>query len=157
MVSHGNLLLAFLSLFFAASAASAAAPPNRTLSSGATRLSFFTPRAGEFCLHSVHESYAYVGGTPDNPNVMDKEAGMMVLDAFLSLFDLTRDPRWLTAATQTARYSETWVYCWDIPVSLARARSRSLAALSGRCTAGAATASAERLRQNAQSTKTHGF
>ncbi len=48
-------------------------------------------RAGEFCLHSVHDAYAYVGGTPD-------------------------DPRWLAAATQAAQYSETWVYCWDIPV-----------------------------------------
>ena len=73
-------------------------------------------RAGGFCLHSVHDAYAYVGGTPDNPNVMDKEAGMMALDAFLSLFDITDDPRWLAAATQAAQYSETWVYCWSIPV-----------------------------------------
>ena len=117
----------------------------------------FTPSAGDFCLHSVHESYAYVGGTPDNPNVMDKEAGMMALDAFLSLFDMTRDPRWLTAATQAAHYSETWVYCWGIPASLAWVRSRSLAALPGRCTARAAAAPAERLRRNAQFAKTHGF
>ena len=41
---------------------------------------------------------------------------MMALDAFLSLFDITDDPRWLAAATQAAQYSETWVYCWSIPV-----------------------------------------
>jgi len=73
-------------------------------------------RAGEFCLHSVHEAYAYVGGTPDNPNVRDKEAGMMALDAFLSLYDLTADKRWRAAAAQAADYSETWVYCWNIPM-----------------------------------------
>ena len=73
-------------------------------------------RAGEFCLHSVHDAYAYVGGTPDNPNVMDKEAGMIAMDAFLSLFDLTQDRRWLAGAVQAARYCETWVYCWNIPV-----------------------------------------
>ena len=71
-------------------------------------------RAGEFCLHSVHDEYAYVGGTPDNPNVLDKEGGMMALDAFLALYDVAQDPRWLAAATQAADYSMTWVYCWNI-------------------------------------------
>ena len=73
-------------------------------------------RAGAFCLHSVHDAYAYVGGTPDNPNVLDKEGGMMALDAFLSLYDISQDKRWLVAATQAASYSETWVYCWNIPM-----------------------------------------
>ena len=73
-------------------------------------------RAGEFCLHSVHARYAYVSGTPDNPNVLDKEAGMMALDAFLALYDIGQDPHWLAAAVQAADYSETWVYCWNIPM-----------------------------------------
>lgn len=71
-------------------------------------------RAGAFCWAAVHESYAYVGGTPDNPNVLDKEGGMMALAAFLSLYDLGHDPRWLQAAAQAAQYCETWVYCWNI-------------------------------------------
>ena len=86
------------------------------LATGDPRYQQAALRAGEFCLHSVHDAYAYVGGTPDNPNVTDKEAGMMALDAFLSLYDLTADGRWLEAATQAAEYSETWVYCWNIPV-----------------------------------------
>ena len=73
-------------------------------------------RAGEFCLRTVHAPYAYVGGTPDNPNVRDKEAGMMALEAFLALHDLDGDPRWLAAAAQAADYSETWVYAWNIPM-----------------------------------------
>ena len=73
-------------------------------------------RAGEFCWRSVHLSYAYVGGTPDNPNVLDKEGGIMALAAFLALHDMTGDRKWLEAATQAAWYSETWVYCWNIPV-----------------------------------------
>ncbi len=73
-------------------------------------------RAGKFCLRSVHDQYAYVGGTPDNPNVLDKEGGMMALDAFLALYDIAQDRRWLTAATQAADYSETWVYCWNLPM-----------------------------------------
>lgn len=73
-------------------------------------------RAGAFCWVSVHQAYAYVGGTPDNPNVLDKEGGMMALAAFLALYDATGEKRWLTAATQAAWYSETWVYCWNIPM-----------------------------------------
>jgi len=73
-------------------------------------------RAGTFCLRSVHGPYTYVGGTPDNPNVLDKEGGMMALDAFLALYDIAQDKRWLAAAVQAADYSETWVYCWNIPM-----------------------------------------
>ncbi len=73
-------------------------------------------RAGTFCLRSVDGAYAYVGGTPDNPNVLDKEGGMMALDAFLALHDVDADPRWLRAACQAADYCETWVYCWNPPV-----------------------------------------
>lgn len=73
-------------------------------------------RAGEFCLRSVHAQYAYVGGTPDNPNVLDKEGGMMALDAFLALYDVDQDKRWLQPAAQAADYSETWVYCWNLPM-----------------------------------------
>ena len=73
-------------------------------------------RAGEFCLRSVHDRYAYIGGTPDNPNVLDKEGGMMALDAFLALYDIAQDSRWLAAAVRAADYSETWVYCWNIPM-----------------------------------------
>jgi hypothetical protein len=59
---------------------------------------------------------SYVGGTEDNPNVIDKEAGFMALDAFLALHDATDEPRWLTAAKQAADFTETWVYSWNIPL-----------------------------------------
>jgi len=72
-------------------------------------------RAGAFCWKAVHRAYAYVGGTPDIPNAMDKEGGMMALAAFLALYDLTGDRKWL-AASQAAWYSETRVYCWNVPM-----------------------------------------
>ena len=86
------------------------------LATGDTRYRKAALRAGEFCLETVHLPYAYVGGTPDNPNVLDKEGGMMALDAFLALHDMTSDKRWLGAANQAAEYSETWVYAWNIPM-----------------------------------------
>ena len=73
-------------------------------------------RAGEFCWTHVHLDFAYVGGTPDNANVIDKEAGYLALRAFLALHDVTHEPRWLDAALQAADFTETWAYCWNVPV-----------------------------------------
>jgi hypothetical protein len=73
-------------------------------------------RAGEFCWRQEHLSFHYVGGTEDNPNVMDKEAGFMALDAFHALHDATDEPKWLAAAEQAADFIETWCYCWNIPI-----------------------------------------
>jgi len=73
-------------------------------------------RAGEFCLKTVHQQYSYVGGTPDNPNVTDKEAGVLAMQGFLALFDATGEHQWLEAARQAAVYCETWVYWRDLPM-----------------------------------------
>jgi hypothetical protein len=73
-------------------------------------------RAGEYCLRNIHETFAYVGGTVDNPNVLDKEAGFLAFAAFLALYDETRDVRYLRAAEQAADFAETWVYAWPLPV-----------------------------------------
>jgi hypothetical protein len=71
--------------------------------------------AGEFTLKDVDQPYRYVGGTPDNPDVRDKEAGILSLDAFLALHDLSGDSRWLDAAQRAATYVETWTYAWPVP------------------------------------------
>jgi hypothetical protein len=73
-------------------------------------------KAGDFALKDVHRAYRYVGGTPDNPDVRDKEAGVLALDAFLALHDLTGEAEWLAAARQAATYVETWAYAWPVPV-----------------------------------------
>ena len=73
-------------------------------------------RAGEFCWRQIHKEFAYVGGTPDNPNVLDKEAGFLAIDAFLALWDATGEKRYLDAAAQAADFTETWTYCWNVPL-----------------------------------------
>ncbi len=73
-------------------------------------------RAGEFCWIDGHQNFAFVGGTIDNPDVIDKEAGTLSLEAYLSLYELTHDDKWLHRAKQAADYSETWIYCWDVPM-----------------------------------------
>lgn len=73
-------------------------------------------RAGDFCWIHIHQAFAYVGGTPDNPNVLDKEAGLMAIEAFLALWDASGEPRYLDAAAQAADFVETWAYCWNVPL-----------------------------------------
>lgn len=74
--------------------------------------------AGEYALENSYRTASYVGGTPDNPNVTDKEAAQIALDAFLALYDSTRDRRWMDAAKQAADFVETWVYVWDVPMPI---------------------------------------
>lgn len=73
-------------------------------------------RAGDWCWTNTHAAFCYVGGTVDNPNVIDKEAGFLALDAFLALRDATGQERWLQAALQAADFTETWAYCWNVPI-----------------------------------------
>ena len=76
-------------------------------------------RAGAWCLAHVTADFMYVGGTADNDNTIDKEAGVMALYAYLALRDATGDRKWLVAAARAAEFAETWVYCWRFPVKSA--------------------------------------
>ena len=84
--------------------------------SGAAKYAAAAQRAGEYSLRNIHDTFAYVGGTAGNPDVVDKEAGFVTMDAFLAMYDQTRDARYLRAAAQAADFTETWVYGWPVPV-----------------------------------------
>jgi hypothetical protein len=60
----------------------------------------------------------FVGGATDNPNITDKEAGMLSLDAFLDLYDDTRDLKWLRRAEAAGNYAETYIWIWNVPMPL---------------------------------------
>ncbi len=74
-------------------------------------------RAGEFVWNSGQESGVFVGGTIDNPDVIDKEAGTLSLEAYLALWERTHDERWTERAQVAADYAETWIYIWDVPMA----------------------------------------
>jgi hypothetical protein len=73
-------------------------------------------KAGDYCWQTVHQAFSYVGGTADNPNVIDKEAGFISMDAFLALWDINGDKRWLDAAAQAGDFTDPWTYSWNIPI-----------------------------------------
>ena len=74
-------------------------------------------KAGNFCYHEIHEPYKYVGSVIDNPYVKDRESGQKIIEAFLCLYDLSGDKKWLEGAVQAAYYTVTYMYAWNIPVA----------------------------------------
>ena len=52
----------------------------------------------------------------DNPQTIDSESGQQAINGFLSVYDLTKDKKWLDAAEQAAIYTESWSYMFEVPV-----------------------------------------
>lgn len=75
-------------------------------------------KAGAFSLQEINKDYLYVGGVIDNPNVKDRESGQQAIYAFMALYDNTQDRKWLDAAVQAARYTETFMYAYDVPMTI---------------------------------------
>jgi hypothetical protein len=73
-------------------------------------------RAAEFCWKSGQAAGTFVGGTIDNPNVVDKEAGTLSVEAYLALYEATHNKKWLDRAVIAANFSETWIYIWNVPM-----------------------------------------
>lgn len=73
-------------------------------------------KAGDFCWNNGQSKGIFIGGTIDNPNVIDKEAGTLSLEAYLALYNSTKDKKWLDCAIMAANFAETWIYLWDIPM-----------------------------------------
>jgi hypothetical protein len=73
-------------------------------------------KAADFCWNNGHASGIFVGGTIDNPNVIDKEAGTLSLEAYLMLYNTTKDPNWLGRARMAANFAETWIYIHNVPM-----------------------------------------
>ena len=73
-------------------------------------------RAGKFGQTDIGDNTNYYGGTADNNDVKDKEAGWIALDSFLALYEATSDRAWLVPATHAATFTETWVYGWNVPI-----------------------------------------
>ena len=71
-------------------------------------------------LFSYNEIYLklgkYVGGTPDNPNTVDKEAAIFALYCFNAIYELTGEGKYLKAAEHSAACAMSWTYCYDFSI-----------------------------------------
>ncbi len=86
------------------------------LVSGDERYKTAAIEAGEWSYDNAYLNMEYRGGTCDNMDIQDKEAGIYALFGFLALYDLTGGEKWLQGAIGAADYTETWTYAWRFPV-----------------------------------------
>ena len=75
-------------------------------------------RAAEYIWENFGSRGLFVGGASDNPNITDKEAGMLSMEAFLSLYESTKELKWLEYAKTAANYAESWIWIWNVPMPL---------------------------------------
>jgi hypothetical protein len=75
-------------------------------------------RAADYVWDKYASRGVFVGGATDNPNITDKEAGMLSLDGFLDLYENTRDPKWLRRAEAAGNYAETYIWIWNVPMPI---------------------------------------
>jgi hypothetical protein len=73
-------------------------------------------RAAEYCWDRNQSRDRFVGGTIDNVNIIDKEAATLSIDAYLTLYEATRERRWLDRAAAAADNAETYMYIWNVPM-----------------------------------------
>jgi len=75
-------------------------------------------RAADYVWSNWGERGLFIGGASDNPNITDKEAGMLSMEAYLSLYESTKEPRWLERAEAAANFAESWIWIWNLPMPL---------------------------------------
>lgn len=72
-------------------------------------------KAGDFVLKTYVSRDYYLGGTLDNPNVVDKEAAQYTMAALYGLYKFTGETRYLDGAVRAGKLFVTWNYIWNAP------------------------------------------
>jgi len=75
-------------------------------------------RAAEYVWANWGTRGLFIGGASDNPNITDKEAGMLSMEAYLSLYESTKESKWLERAEAAADFAESWIWIWNLPMPL---------------------------------------
>ena len=73
-------------------------------------------RAGEWAYVHEYQQFEYRGGPCDTQDILDKESGIYAMFAFIALYDVTGEKKWLEAACGAADYTETYTFIWHFPV-----------------------------------------
>jgi uncharacterized protein YyaL (SSP411 family) len=86
------------------------------LTTGDERYKQAAVKAADFCYEKINQNYMYVACVVDNPQTIDSESGQQAINGFLSMYDLTKEKKWLDAAEQAATYTESWTFMHEVPV-----------------------------------------
>lgn len=74
-------------------------------------------RAGDYVWNSTGSQCVYLGATGSS-TVADKESGMLSMEAFLELYETTKDEKWLERAKSAGDYTESWIWIWNVPMPI---------------------------------------
>ncbi len=75
-------------------------------------------RAAEFVWTNYGSKGVYMGATGTGNNIADKESGMLSMEAFLALYENTKDSKWLERAKSAGDYTESWIWIWNVPMPM---------------------------------------
>jgi hypothetical protein len=73
-------------------------------------------RAADYIWVNFGSRCVFLGAT--GGEVADKESGMLSLEAFLALYENTKEPKWLERARTAGDYTESWIWIWNVPMPL---------------------------------------
>ena len=86
------------------------------LTTGDAKIKETALKAGEWGYQNAYLGFEYHGGTCDQADVLDNESGIYACFAFLSLYDMTHDKKWLKALKAAVDYTETYTWSWHYPI-----------------------------------------
>ena len=81
-------------------------------------------KAAEYIWTNFGSKGVYLGATGTGNNIADKESGMLSMEAFLALYDNTKDSKWLERAKAAGDYTESWIWIWNVPMPVDADNSR---------------------------------
>ena len=73
-------------------------------------------RAADYTWTEYGSRGLFIGGASDNPNITDKEAGLLSLEAFLALYEDSHDAKWLDHSEAAGDFAESWIWIWNLPM-----------------------------------------
>ena len=74
-------------------------------------------KGGDFIYKNLYTQHAYFGGTCDNPDCMDKEAGVYAMYAYDTLYTLTGDSKWIECLEQATVFTMSSVITFSFKIN----------------------------------------
>ena len=74
-------------------------------------------RAANYIWVNFGSKCVFLGAT-GTPTVADKESGMLSIEAFLDLYENTKEKKWLDYAKTAGDYTESWIWIWNVPMPI---------------------------------------
>jgi hypothetical protein len=73
-------------------------------------------KAADYVWTTYGSKCVFCGAT--GGDTADKESGMLSVEAFLALYENTKDAQWLKRAETAGSYTESWIWIWNVPMPM---------------------------------------